>query len=137
MFKVSKLESGIYSILLLAGIILAALFGFYMNHSPVFLVISLILIFFATIAFYRSVATPLIYFSEDGFSIRTNLFAPSQFYEFQSIKAVRGLQSEHVLEFDRIQEAPVSLNIKHLSKKDRIRFIFLLESDVNRRHVKI
>lgn len=135
MFKVSKLESGFYSILLLIGIILAAIYGNMMTRSPLFFIVSIGVILFATIAFFRSLRTPLIAFEEKGFSIRSNLFTTPEYYEFHSIKHVRALQSDHVLEFERIQDDPVSITLRHLSKKDRIRFIFLLESDVNRKHV--
>jgi hypothetical protein len=135
MFKVNKLESGFYGLLFVAGLFLASGNDLFPNNQVGIRLTAIALIAFSAAAFARSLNTPLIAFSEKGFYIRSNLFFAPKFYQFETIREIRPLKSDHELEFITSKDSRARISIRRLSRKDRIRFIFLLESDVNRKHI--
>jgi uncharacterized membrane protein YobD (UPF0266 family) len=135
MFKVKKSESGFYGCLFIGGILLSVACNILPDKQIGILLSAIALTAFAAVAFARSLRIPIIAFSEKGFYIRSNLFLAPKFYQFETIREIRPLKSDHELEFITSTGNYVRLSIRRLSRKDRIRFIFLLESDVNRKHI--
>ncbi len=135
MFKVNKLESGFYGLLFIIGLVLSTVYLLTVQNRTLMLFSAIPLMVFAMVALARSLYTPLIAFSQNGLYIRSGLFLAPKFYRFDAIREIRALNSDHEIEFVTTKNQTVHISIRRLSQKDRIRFIFLLESDVNRKHI--
>lgn len=135
MFKVNKWETGFYGLLFIVGFVFTTLYLQMVNNQALMFFSAIPLMIFAVIALARALYTPLIAFSENGFYIRSGLFIAPKFYRFDAIREVKSLNSDHEIEFVTTKDQIVHISIRRLSPKDRIRFIFLLESDVNRKHI--
>jgi hypothetical protein len=135
MFKVNKMESGFYGLLFVVGFTLSTIYLVMVDNQAPLLFSAIPLMVFAIAALVRSLYTPLIAFSQNGFYIRSGLFFAPKFYRFDAIREIRAFNSDHEVEFITTKDQVIHISIRRLSPKDRIRFIFLLESDVNRKHL--
>ncbi len=73
-----------------------------------------------------------IIFEERGVFVRRGLLFIPHHFRFDQITNIRTIKPDKHINFqiDRMHE--IKLSLARLEKKDRIRFIFLIESDVNR-----
>lgn len=86
--------------------------------------------------FLYALRNPVIRFTEKGFYFKPALISKNAFYAFDSIQYILPSDSNHTVRFQMDDGRSVCLMLNHLNPKDHIRFIFLLESDVNRKHVR-
>jgi hypothetical protein len=73
-----------------------------------------------------------IVFNENGIVIRRGVLFIPQHLRFEQITNIRTIQPDKHIHFQIDMKHEVRLAVSRLEKKDRIRFIFLIESDVNR-----
>ena len=97
--------------------------------------ISVLTILFVFYWMYRLIIAWLCYFivfNENGIVIRRGVFFIPQHLRFEQITNIRTIQPDKHIHFQIDMAHEVRLALSRLKKKDRIRFIFLIESDVNR-----
>jgi hypothetical protein len=84
---------------------------------------------------YRLFCTHLfhfILFEEEGVIVRKGLFLQPHHFRFDQITNIRTIKPDKHIHFLVNSKHEVQISLSGLEKKDRIRFIFLIESDVNR-----
>ncbi|HDQ45814.1 MAG TPA: hypothetical protein ENN17_10015 [bacterium] len=135
MFKVTRWESVLYGLLFISGLLFMIVLGLFPTGRTRMFLSAAPVTLFAVVAFTRSLSVPIIAFSENGFYIRSGLFLSPKFHRFDAIREVRAIKSDHEILCITTQGETVHISLRRLSPKDRIRCIFLLESDVNRKHI--
>ncbi|MBN1781966.1 hypothetical protein JW948_12615 [bacterium] len=73
-----------------------------------------------------------IVFEEKGVSVRMGVFMLPRHFRFDQITNIRTIKPDRHIHFQINSTHDIQLPLSRLKKKDRIRFIFLIESDVNR-----
>ncbi|MFC1569754.1 hypothetical protein ACFL4L_05930 [bacterium] len=73
-----------------------------------------------------------IIFEESGIIIRKGLFFLPYHLKFIQITNIRTIKPDKHIHFQVDESHEIHLPLSRLTKEDRIRFIFLIESDVNR-----
>lgn len=114
-------------------IICCTLFAWLIRHK--FGAVSILAVMFILYWMYRLMIAWLFYFvvfNENGIVIRRGVFFIPQHLRFEQITNIRTIQPDKHIHFQIDMAHEVRLALSRLKKKDRIRFIFLIESDVNR-----
>lgn len=134
-FKVKakeKLAYGLSGGLAFASLIL---FRFALNWSGPVILITGLVTGVGIILFLYAIRTPVVHFIENGFYFRPALLSFRTYYAFDDIQHILPSDINNSVHFQLEDGQTIHLHLNHLNPKDHIRFIFLLESDVNRKHV--
>ena len=97
--------------------------------------IILILLVIISYLIYRLLcvwAFHFIVFEETGVIVRRGLFFLPQHFRFDQITNIRTIEPDKHIHFQINSCHEIKISLCRLKKEDRIRFIFLIESDVNR-----
>ena len=87
------------------------------------------------VLFIYAIRSPVIRFVDEGFYFKPSLISGRAYYAFDEIEHILPSETNNTVHFQLENGQTVHLHLNHLGHKDHIRFIFLLESDVNRKHV--
>lgn len=93
------------------------------------------LILFGVLNGFWHLMHPYLVIREEGIAYYPYPFIIKKFFAFKHIKNVHFINPEYSVTFQMHDGESKSINIAPLSKKDRIRSIFLIESDINRKHI--
>jgi len=134
-FKVKAKERLVYSLLCGLGLASLSLSQFVLNLGSFIFIISSLVAGVGAMLFVYATRSPIILFTDDGFYYKPALLSNRAYYMFDEIQFILPSGSNDIVHFQLEDGQTVHIHLKHLNQKDHIRFIFLLESDVNRKHV--
>ncbi|MBN2104092.1 hypothetical protein JW835_08650 [bacterium] len=84
---------------------------------------------------YRMICVWLFHyviFNETGIIVRKGFFIIPHHFEFSQITNIHTIKPDRHINFQINEKHIIQLPLSRMKKEDRIRFIFLIESDVNR-----
>ncbi len=134
-FKVKTKDQLAYSLLSGLGLLSLIFTQFFIEVGKIIPLLSGIIAGIGAILFIYAVRSPVILFTDQGFYFKPALISRCVYYAFDDIQYILPSDSNNTIRFQLEDGQIIHLHLKHLNLKDHIRFVFLLESDVNRKHV--
>ena len=135
-FKVKKIEHCIYLLLILGGL---GLYFITRQLSSQFwkdllVLSSFIICIFSFIHILFFLTKPYLHISQANLSIRRSFFTKQKKYDLSRIQEIIKIKPDSYILLFSMQGQHIKIPIHRLSKENRIRLIFLLESDMNRKN---
>lgn len=135
-FRIRILEILVYLIILLLGIVILTIYPKGNTHSwrLFFFPLPIVLSLLSLLQLLWYIFKPYVSISNESITLYPGVFLKSRNYAFNEIVKIVHVNPESKIEFHIKNGGKIQLPFYRLSKKDRIRFVFLLESDINRKH---
>ena len=138
-FRIRIIEIFAYLLLLFIGVVILyiQLRWHVVPWQSLFLSVNIVLCMFCLLQLLWYLFKPYISISKNMIIAYPGIFMKAQKYPFNEIVKIEHINPESKIKFHTKNGERIQLSFYRLSKKNRIRFVFLVESDINRKHTFI
>lgn len=137
-FHIRIVEIITYLILLFIGVFFLYIqLRWHIPWQSFFLPVNIVLCIFCLLQLLWYLFKPYISISKNMIIVNPGIFNKTKKYPFDEIVKIEHINPESKIKFHTKDGKRIQLPFYRLSKKNRIRFVFLVESDFNRKHTFI